>query len=123
MKKILLVIALTLSTLGIANSVMADLVPESSEFFSGKELIKSKSELLKDYTRSKETGKEGAEQFRSIADTVIEFFKKALAPIAIVLIAYAGIELFVSRGKEEEDRKSTRLNSSHTDISRMPSSA
>mgnify|MGYP003346671008 CR=1 FL=1 len=25
--------------------------------------------------------------------------------------------------KKEEDRKSTRLNSSHTDISRMPSSA
>ena len=25
--------------------------------------------------------------------------------------------------KEAEDRKSTRLNSSHTDISRMPSSA
>ena len=25
--------------------------------------------------------------------------------------------------KNEEDRKSTRLNSSHTDISRMPSSA
>ena len=26
-------------------------------------------------------------------------------------------------GKEDKDRKSTRLNSSHTDISRMPSSA
>ena len=27
------------------------------------------------------------------------------------------------QGSEQEDRKSTRLNSSHTDISRMPSSA
>ena len=27
------------------------------------------------------------------------------------------------QGKSETDRKSTRLNSSHTDISRMPSSA
>ena len=29
----------------------------------------------------------------------------------------------VNKLKQEEDRKSTRLNSSHTDISRMPSSA
>ena len=29
----------------------------------------------------------------------------------------------VRAGSHEEDRKSTRLNSSHTDISRMPSSA
>ena len=28
-----------------------------------------------------------------------------------------------ARDQVEEDRKSTRLNSSHTDISRMPSSA
>ena len=28
-----------------------------------------------------------------------------------------------TKEEEEEDRKSTRLNSSHTDISRMPSSA
>ena len=30
---------------------------------------------------------------------------------------------FVNTDDEGEDRKSTRLNSSHTDISRMPSSA
>ena len=102
MKKILLGIVLILTMLGITSSVMADLVPKSSEFFSGGELIKSKSELLRDYTGG---GEEGAEQFRSIADTVIKFLKKALVPIAIVLIAYAGIELFVSRGKEEEFTK------------------
>ena len=31
--------------------------------------------------------------------------------------------MMVGHTKEELDRKSTRLNSSHTDISRMPSSA
>ena len=31
--------------------------------------------------------------------------------------------LSVAQGADEIDRKSTRLNSSHTDISRMPSSA
>ena len=41
-----------------------------------------------------------------------------------------GLELFIAQGPEIfkairnfTDRKSTRLNSSHTDISRMPSSA
>ena len=38
-----------------------------------------------------------------------------------------GLFEFMDRGCEDEvslrDRKSTRLNSSHTDISRMPSSA
>ena len=35
-----------------------------------------------------------------------------------------GVEGYISKNADkEEDRKSTRLNSSHTDISRMPSSA
>ena len=33
------------------------------------------------------------------------------------------IQSWVAKGCPDEDRKSTRLNSSHTDISRMPSSA
>ena len=33
------------------------------------------------------------------------------------------VEIFVRHLKHKADRKSTRLNSSHTDISRMPSSA
>ena len=33
------------------------------------------------------------------------------------------LERLVERAREKGDRKSTRLNSSHTDISRMPSSA
>ena len=33
------------------------------------------------------------------------------------------LQAFASAAQNEEDRKSTRLNSSHTDISRMPSSA
>ena len=33
------------------------------------------------------------------------------------------VELEFAKSKIEPDRKSTRLNSSHTDISRMPSSA
>ena len=36
---------------------------------------------------------------------------------------YAIVQLYRNNETEPKDRKSTRLNSSHTDISRMPSSA
>ena len=39
-----------------------------------------------------------------------------LAPIILVMLLVGALLVFA-------DRKSTRLNSSHTDISRMPSSA
>ena len=43
---------------------------------------------------------------------------KRLIPILLAVFAFAACE------KDPDiDRKSTRLNSSHTDISRMPSSA
>ena len=44
---------------------------------------------------------------------------------AYVMSAQTGNTLFLSGhiAKKDGDRKSTRLNSSHTDISRMPSSA
>ena len=53
---------------------------------------------------------------------------KRLCPQAIVIKGNADIYSKFSNQvtdivKEESDRKSTRLNSSHTDISRMPSSA
>ncbi len=51
-------------------------------------------------------------------DTTDETFEKAYAQLQQ---AYAA-EL-PGRFAELRDRKSTRLNSSHTDISRMPSSA
>ena len=45
---------------------------------------------------------------------------------AISLLTIAGILCgigFLSMKKQVEDRKSTRLNSSHSSVSRMPSSA
>ena len=40
-----------------------------------------------------------------------------------VVHAYSGMEKAVERNITERDRKSTRLNSSHSQQSRMPSSA
>ena len=45
-------------------------------------------------------------------EEAIEFYKKAVGAKVEMLMRY-----------KDRDRKSTRLNSSHTDISRMPSSA
>ena len=39
------------------------------------------------------------------------------------VIAHGTVEMYVADAKGEEDRKSTRLNSSHIQKSRMPSSA
>ena len=47
-------------------------------------------------------------------------YKASTTGKALNLILQRGL---VSIGSREADRKSTRLNSSHTDISRMPSSA
>ena len=43
-------------------------------------------------------------------------------PFAGIMLMNARTEM-VSAARRQQDRKSTRLNSSHTDISRMPSSA
>ena len=46
-----------------------------------------------------------------------------LAGMALLIVHFAGGEAPRKPGVQQVDRKSTRLNSSHTDISRMPSSA
>ena len=45
------------------------------------------------------------------------------SPVALYLAAAGVGTIGIIDGDIVEDRKSTRLNSSHTDISRMPSSA
>ena len=40
-----------------------------------------------------------------------------------LLLGTAGVKILSSKDAKNVDRKSTRLNSSHTDSSRMPSSA
>ena len=68
----------------------------------------------------------------SLANTVLNALIGILITAAIVAFFWGLVKyLFVGKGAEEKkkgmdimiDRKSTRLNSSHTDISRMPSSA
>ena len=54
-------------------------------------------------------------------------FRRGLAPLALAAVAVTSFGAYAIDGvvliDQARDRKSTRLNSSHTDISRMPSSA
>ncbi len=54
---------------------------------------------LVDYTG---TSSDGTTQFRNVVENLIDFLKKIMIPIAIVLVAYSGIELFLSFQDEEK---------------------
>ena len=74
-----------------------------------------------------------AEKSEGSVEVVFEFDASAIAGTTVVAfesMEYEGVEVAVHADIEDEDqtvyipdRKSTRLNSSHTDSSRMPSSA
>ena len=61
----------------------------------------------------------------------LRFVESLLNPINVPMFVFSIVKTFSEKEKEKltdvykklADRKSTRLNSSHTDISRMPSSA
>ena len=56
----------------------------------------------------------------------ISGWTKAIWVIALIVFSYIAVLaylIFQGRGMAERDRKSTRLNSSHRSLSRMPSSA
>ena len=55
-----------------------------------------------------------------IAKALAKGADEGLKPLAVAVLDAGGHTTAFAR---QEDRKSTRLNSSHTDISRMPSSA
>ena len=59
------------------------------------------------------------DKLKSKASEVIPY----VAVFGVAALAVYGITKVFNSAKNIEDRKSTRLNSSHTDISRMPSSA
>ncbi|MDH3324513.1 MAG: pilin [Candidatus Peregrinibacteria bacterium] len=99
MQKLLLTL---LSFTFLTGSMAFCAIPKTSEeLFQTKENV---SEILTDYTL--ETGKTSNEdpgeyQLRVIFDKILGFIPKLLVPIAVLLLVYAGIELFLSRGKEE----------------------
>lgn len=81
-------------------------IPDSSLLFerqSGNDAAKGtflgKSTDLVDYTGS---SSDGTVQLRDVVEKLIDFLKKAMVPIAIILVAYSGIELFLSFQNDEK---------------------
>ncbi len=78
-------------------------VYQSSEVFGGNYFLEKqtgggKDSKLRDYTQG---GTAGESQFRNLMNTFFEFIKRILIPVVIILVIWGGIELFLSRGKEE----------------------
>ncbi len=98
--------------LGISLNLASPLVfadniepPKSEELFqknSSKNLAKTSG--IHDYTEGSENS--GEFQFREGVMVLLKFFKKILIPIAILLVVYAGIELYLTHGDEEKYKKS-----------------
>ena len=81
-------------------------IPDSSMLFdrrSGNNQAKGtflgQETDLVDYTG---TSSDGTLQFRNVVEILIDFLKKVMVPIAIILVAYSGIELFLSFQNEEK---------------------
>lgn len=85
-------------------------IPDSSLLFerrSGDDAAKGtflgQTTDLVDYTGS---SSDGTIQLRSVVEKLIDFLKKVMVPIAIILVAYSGIELFLSfQNDEKMDKK------------------
>ena len=86
-------------------------IPDSSMLFSKrsgdaseKGTFLGRETALIDYTG---TSSDGTIQFRTIMEKVIDFLKKMMVPVAVLLVAYSGVELFLSF--QNEERMSTKI--------------
>jgi hypothetical protein len=78
-------------------------IPKTSEIFKKDSGI-FKNSNIKDYTAD-DTDKDGAAQFRIAVMKLVGFLKKLMGPIAILLLVYGGVELYLAHGSEEEYKK------------------
>lgn len=102
MKKIILSLFFLLLPLfgGIGNVAFAsEVLPKSTEIFEGGML--KQSTQLKDYAGSGS----GEVQVRNFMMVMWDFLRKLIIPLTIVLLTWAGVELFLSRGDEDKLKK------------------
>ena len=68
------------------------------------------------------SGKEGGDQAKEVGEATIPV-EAAVATRKPITASYSGTAALEPENQAQVDRKSTRLNSSHSTLSRMPSSA
>lgn len=103
MKKVLFSF-LFLFILFVGNSIVAEAAgvnPLSSETFQGEGRLLGTSTKLKDYGG----GGSGEVQVRNFMMTALLFLQKLLISLIMVLLTWAGVELFLSRGDEDKLKK------------------
>ncbi len=82
-------------------------MPNSEEVLGGDSFLGQKvgnkeKTFLNDYTRG---DSEGEMQLRNTIITMLDFLKRLLIPCIVLLLTWAGVELFLSRGNEEALKK------------------
>lgn len=83
-------------------------IPSSENIFgSGDGKILGYESKLRDYASGEA---KGSEQFRTSVEIIIDYIKKAMIPIGIFLIVFAGVELFSSRGESSEETMTKKKN-------------
>lgn len=77
-------------------------VPSSAELFNkdNKEANIANLSDIRDYTEG--STESGELQFREAIMKLLKFFKKLMGPVAILLLVYGGIELYLTHGNEEK---------------------
>ncbi len=82
----------------ISVALAKNIVGSSDEVF----LEETAPEYVEDYVNfDGSTPEEGEKMLRNIVNNLWKFIQKFLVPILIIWIAYAGLELFLSRGSED----------------------
>ena len=89
---------------GWLTSVSAqNVIPSVSEIFQRNGQLNfsqsgQSNSSINDYTYGREES--GEVLFRDILMKLVQFLKKLMIPIAIILLVYAGIELYLTHGSE-----------------------
>jgi hypothetical protein len=105
---ILAIIIITLGTYMFSTTDAVGVVDikSSSELFSSSSKLNiSKQSNIHDYTGDFAEDETGAVQFRTAIMALVGFLKRILGPIAILLLVYGGVELYLTHGNEEEYNK------------------
>jgi len=80
-------------------------IPKTSELFqAGNENNIAEKSDIRDYTYGSEES--GEIQFREAVMKLVGFLKEMMGPIAVILLVYSGIEMYLTHGDEEKYKQS-----------------
>lgn len=76
-------------------------IPDTSELFQTDSAVNlAETSNIKDYTSG--SSDDGATQFRTLTIKLTNFLRELMGPIAVLLLVYGGVELYLTHGNEEK---------------------